>query len=349
MAARPTPPLADRHGALPVSDHCDGARFFNPEMPVRRTGRSRFLRLLRWLGRPRYREPWPKYLSNNGHKPPSGEVGPGTASITFIGHATFLIRLDGLTLLTDPIFSERCSPVSWAGPRRVRPPGQALENLPRPDAVLLSHNHYDHCDLPSLKAIRARFGSVPILAPLGNRAFLGRHGLDAVTELDWWQTTRLGDADIHFTPARHFAARTLFDRNTTLWGGFVIRHGGRSVYFAGDSGYTGYFRAIRERLGAPDLALLPIGAYLPRWLMARVHVDPREAVQTLLDLGARRAVGMHFGTFRLSDEGIDTPLADLARAKSECSLDAERFVTLDFGETRIFPLGAVQPGSDVTS
>ena len=324
-----------------MSDHWDGARFFNPEMP-RQTVRppaARLLRLLR-LARRRRRAPWPHRLDNLAHPPPSGDVGAGQAALTFIGHSTFLIRLAGLTLLTDPIFSERCSPVAWAGPRRVRLPGQALEALPRPDAILLSHNHYDHCDLPSLRAIRARFGAVPIVAPLGNRDFLGRHGIDAVTELDWWQAMGFGGAEIHLTPARHFAARSLFDRNTTLWGGFLIRHGGHSVCFAGDSGYSGWFRAIRERLGAPDLALLPIGAYLPRWMMGRVHVDPVEAVQALLDLGARQAVGMHFGTFRLSDEAIDAPLAGLDRAKTDFGLDPGRFVTLDFGETRVFPLGA---------
>lgn len=319
----------------PVSDHCDGAHFFNPEGARRKAGR---FPLLRWTTRRGGRAKWPDHVENSTYPPPAGEVAAGRAALTFIGHSSFLLRLAGLTLLIDPVFSERCSPVRFAGPKRVRAPGQPIAALPKPDAILLSHNHYDHCDIPSLRAIRARFGAVPIFAPLGNRSWLERKGLGPVTELDWWQMISWGGADISFTPARHFAARTPFDRNTTLWGGFFIRHEGSSVYVAGDSGYTGYFRTIRERLGAPDLALLPIGAYEPRWFMGNVHMNPADAVLAFRELGARQAVGMHFGTFQLTDEAIDAPLADLAAARAAAGLDAARFVTLDFGETRLFSL-----------
>lgn len=284
------------------------------------------------------RAKWPDHVANRGYAPPSGEVPAGHAALTFIGHSSFLLRQDGLTLLIDPVFSERCSPVQFAGPKRARAPGQTIAALPKPDAILLSHNHYDHCDIPGLRAISQRFGAVPIFAPLGNRGWLERKGLGPVTELDWWQMIAWGGAEITFTPARHFAARTPFDRNTTLWGGFFIRHGEESVYIAGDSGYTGYFRAIRERLGAPDLSLLPIGAYEPRWFMGNVHLNPADAVQAFRELGARQAVGMHFGTFQLTDEAIDAPLIDLAAAREAAGLDAARFVTLDFGETRLFDL-----------
>ncbi|CAG4927797.1 unnamed protein product [Acidocella sp. C78] len=198
----------------PVSDHCDGARFFNPEGARRRTGR---FPMLRWVTRREGRAKWPERVENRIFAPPPSEVPEGHAAVTFIGHASFLIRLPGLVLLTDPILSERCSPVGWAGPRRVRPPGLTLDAMPKPDAILLSHNHYDHCDIPTLAALHARFGRIRIFAPLGNRAFLTRKGLGPATELDWWDHAELRGTRITLTPARHFAARTLRDRNATLW------------------------------------------------------------------------------------------------------------------------------------
>ncbi|MGC9271974.1 MBL fold metallo-hydrolase [Acidiphilium sp.] len=320
---------------LPLSDHCDGTHFFNPE------GARRHIRrfaMLKWLTRRDGRTPWPAHVENTAHPPPPPRVAEHHLALTFIGHSSFLLRLKGLVLLSDPVFSDRCSPVGWAGPRRVRAPGLALADLPRPDAILLSHNHYDHCDLPSLQALRARFGPTPIIAPLGNRAWLQRKGLGPVTELDWWQHISIHETRITLTPARHFAARSLTDRNTTLWGGFMLRHAGAQIYIAGDTGYTGYFRAIRERLGPPDLALLPIGAYEPRWFMGNVHMNPADAVRAFTELGARRAIGMHFGTFQLTDEAIDAPLRDLATARDAARLPAERFTTLDCGETRVFDL-----------
>ena len=332
---------------FPASDHFDGTHFFNPEgrrtdlprpesaaIPPRR-GRFTFLR---WVMRREGRAKWPDHIVNKPYDPPAGEVARGTAALSFIGHSTFLIRLPGLTLITDPIFSKRCSPVQWAGPKRVRPPGLAIEALPRIDAILLSHNHYDHLDLPSLRQIRQRFGPVPVIAPLGNAGWLTRKRLGPATELDWWQSHRLKDADITAVPARHFAARTLRDRNETLWCGYRIRHRGAEIHFAGDTGYTGYFRTIHERLGPPDLALLPIGAYEPRWFMGTVHMNPADAVQAFQDLHAKRAVGMHFGTFQLTDEAIDAPLHDLAKARFEAGLAEDAFTTLDFGETRAFSL-----------
>lgn len=319
---------------FPVSDHCDGTLFRNPEGARRKTGR---FPLLRWVTRRESRAKWPDHVENTPYPLP----GPATddhASVTFIGHSSFQIVLPGLTLLTDPIFSERCSPVSFIGPRRVRAPGLAIDALAKPDAILLSHNHYDHCDIPSLRAIRRRFGPITIIAPLGNRAWLERKGLGPVTELDWWQSTTAGQARVTLTPARHFAARTLRDRNTTLWGGFMVEHAGRRLYFAGDTGHTGYFRSIRERFGRPDLALLPIGAYEPRWFMRNVHMNPADAVQAFTELGAAQAVGMHFGTFQLTDEAIDAPIADLAAARDAASLSEHRFTTLDCGETRLFDL-----------
>ncbi len=332
---------------FPASDHFDGTHFFNPEGrrfdlprpdPSAAAPKRGRLAVFRWMTRREGRAQWPDHIVNAPYPPPPDVVEPGTAALTFIGHSTFLIRLPGLSLLTDPVFSQRCSPVQFAGPKRVRDPGIALKALPNIDAILLSHNHYDHLDIPSLRALKRRFGPIPIVTPLGNRDWLTRKGLGPVTELDWWQSHRLADAEIIATPARHFAARTLKDRNETLWCGYRVRHQGKEIHFAGDTGYTGYFRTTYERLGAPDLALLPIGAYEPRWFMGSVHMNPADAVQAFQDLHAKHAVGMHFGTFQLTDEAIDAPLHDLATARYEAGVTEEAFGALDCGETRIFCL-----------
>ena len=244
----------------------------------------------------------------------------GSAAISFIGHASFLLRLGGLSILTDPVFSERCSPVSWAGPRRVRAPGLALDALPRIDLVLLSHNHYDHMDLPSLRRIHAR-DAPAIVTTLGNRDVLA--GLGTLRELDWWQTAQQGPLTITATPARHFARRGLRDLNRSLWAGFMLQLDAGMLLFAGDSGDGPHWAAIRSQLGAPGVALLPIGAYAPRWMMAPVHMDPAEAVAAHLALGARRSIGMHFGTFQLTDEAIDAPVLGLGEAATRAGVAAE--------------------------
>jgi L-ascorbate metabolism protein UlaG (beta-lactamase superfamily) len=321
---------------LPPSDHFDGEHFFNPGPGQRPQG---LLQVLRWRLESR-RSVWPKLAPDPVYPPPPVVVPPDAAAVSFINHATFLIRLSDAVILTDPIFSERCSPVSWAGPKRARPPGIALTDLPRPDIVLLSHNHYDHMDLPSLRELQRRHAP-RFVTTLGNAAPLGKLGIEAV-ELDWWQQTTIGAIDITCTQARHFAARTPFDRNRTLWGGFMIGTGNGRILFAGDSGAGPHWQAIRDRLGSPDLALLPVGAYEPRWFMAPVHMNPEEAVQAHLALGARRSVGMHFGTFQLTDEAIGEPERALEAAKAAYGLTAGDFVTHGFGETRIYETGGNQ-------
>jgi L-ascorbate metabolism protein UlaG (beta-lactamase superfamily) len=323
-------PMTPRY---PVSDHFDGERFFNPS--VARSSRS-LSQVLRWRLRGE-RARWPANLSNPAFPPPPDSVAAGSVAVTFINHASFLIRFPGVTVLTDPIFSERCSPVSWAGPRRARPPGIALADLPRPDVVMLSHNHYDHMDLPSLRAIERLHGP-RFVTTLGNAAALARIGIRA-TELDWWQDVTLGSLTVTTTPARHFAARTPFDRNRTLWGGFMMRTAGGQVLFAGDSAAGPHWGDIRARLGSPDVALLPIGAYEPRWFMSAAHMNPEEALQAHVAMGARRSVGMHFGTFQLTDEAIEAPLEALAAARQDAGMDPDAFSTCGFGETRVFRLG----------
>jgi L-ascorbate metabolism protein UlaG (beta-lactamase superfamily) len=332
----------------PISDHFDGTLFFNPEPTIRRATGKKF-GLLSIL-RARFKRDddswatWPTHIENTPYPPPAGDITPGETAITFIGHSTFLIRLPGLTILTDPIFSKRCSPVSFAGPSRVRRPGIRLSDLPHIDLVLLSHNHYDHCDLASLRKLRKRFPAMAIITTLGNAEYLAKKRLKNAFELDWWQEQHFAGAKITATPARHFAARSLSDRNKTLWAGFMVETGGgQKIYFAGDTGYTKFFSEIFLRLGPPDLALLPIGAYEPRWFMGPVHMNPTDAVQAFQDLQAKRAIGMHFGTFQLTAEPIDAPLKDLAIAKTEANLPDDAFTTLDCGETQTFPLTTLVP------
>ncbi|HJU84257.1 MAG TPA: MBL fold metallo-hydrolase [Holophagaceae bacterium] len=285
--------------------------------------------LLQWkLGaRP---APWPTWVEDP-LQPEPPDPGHAESVITFINHATLLIRTRTLNLLTDPVFSERTSPVSWAGPRRIRRPGLDLDRLPPIHGILLSHNHYDHLDATSLRALQARHRPW-ILAPLGVGGMLRSLGMDRVTELDWWQTVEREGHRITCTPpAQHFSGRGLFDRNRSLWGGFVVDGPGPRVYFAGDTGYAPFFHDIRERCGAPDLALLPIGAYAPRWFMSAVHMDPSEAVRAHLDLGAARSVGIHWGTWQLTDEGLEEPLRELEAARTASGLPPEAFQVLEHG------------------
>ena len=332
------------------SSHFDGKRFYNPSWltptaPVRdetpaTPGRSRLVSLIRWrLDRNGSRSQWPTGIVDPS---PSGDPwvapGPGEVSVTFIGHSSFLVRMAGLTLLTDPVFSERASPVSWAGPKRARPPGRLLANLPPVDLLLLSHNHYDHMDLPSLRALH-RHSAPRVITPLGNAVHIRKAGRFEVQELDWWQQTSIDRpiaATITAVPARHFSSRTLRDSGRSLWAGFMIEAGGIRLLFAGDSGDGLHWARIRERLGAPDIALLPIGAYAPRSMMKRVHIDPAEAVAAHRTLGAGRSIGMHFGTFQLTDEAIDAPEHALAEERRRQGLAEVDFVTLGFGECRRF-------------
>ena len=281
------------------------------------------------------RPPWPAAVDNERFAPPV-QPGPSQAAITFIGHASFLIRFAGLTILTDPVFSERASPVPWAGPKRVRPPGLALRDLLKIDLIVISHNHYDHCDLPSLRALAAAHRP-QVITLLGNARLLSLAGL-AARELDWWVGADIAGLRITATQARHFSRRTLRDGNRALWGGFMLSAGGHQILFAGDSGMGEHWAEIAQRLGPPALALLPIGAYEPRWIMAEVHMDPDEAVRAHLALRARQSIGMHFGTFRLTDEAIDAPVIDLGIACRKHGVDA--FDVLGVGETRLIDLNA---------
>jgi L-ascorbate metabolism protein UlaG (beta-lactamase superfamily) len=274
--------------------------------------------------------PWPARIDQPLREPPS--LDGADAVVTFIGHSTFLIQTAAANIITDPMYSERAGPFGMFGPRRVRRPAVAFDRLPPISLVLLSHNHYDHCDLPTLSALARRFDPA-VVTPLGNAPLVRSGGIRHVQELDWWQTVEVGGVSITATPAHHFSARGPFDRNRALWSGFVFTAGRARTYFAGDTGYAPFFEHIRRRLGPPDLALLPIGAYEPRWFMRAVHMNPAEAVQAHLECGAARSVGMHFGTFQLTTEGIDEPLRALDQARGHHRIDESQFRTLGFGDS----------------
>ena len=280
------------------------------------------------LREPRTR--WPAHIEVQPQIPPA--LDGAAAVVTFIGHATFLIQTAAGNILTDPMYSDRASPIAWVGPRRVRQPGVRFDDLPPISTVLLSHNHYDHCDLPTLRKLARRFDPV-VVTPIGNGRLLRSVGMRHIEELDWWQRTTVSELVITLTPAHHFSARTPFDRNRALWGGFAVNARTVSIYFAGDTAYADFFRDIRGRLGRIDLALLPIGAYEPRWFMQAVHMNPAEAVQAHLDLEAARSIAMHFGTFQLTTEAIDEPLRALDEACHTRNVPRSRFRVLDFGES----------------
>ena len=306
------------------SDHFDGRRFFNPNG----ANGQPFWMVPRMLLTPR--TSWPREVPVEPRRPPPPR--PNDVGVTFVGHATFLIQVGGSNILIDPVYSERASPLSFAGPRRARAPGVRFDDLPPISLVLLSHNHYDHCDLKTLGRLERRFHP-PAVTPLGNGRLLRSAGVRQVEELDWWETASTPPVPVTLTPAQHFSARGPFDRNRALWGGFLIEAGGYRILFAGDTGYGPHFREIAARLAPIDLALLPIGAYEPRWFMKDIHTNPAEAVQAHLDLAARQSIAMHFGTFQLTPEGIDDPVRELANALRERGVPAEHFRTVEVGES----------------
>ena len=315
---------------FPVSNHFDGVRFFNPRGAPPRPLKD----VITWQ-RTRSRVPWPLSAPLRPYPAPPREVPAGRIAVTFIGHSTFLVRTSSAVFLTDPVFTTHAGPFGRTGPRRVRPPAIALADLPPLDLVLVTHNHYDHLQPSSLRHV-ARRGRPEVVTSLGLAPLVGRLGFRRAVELDWWQSHDVpGVGCVTSVPARHFSARTPWDRDRTLWAGFVIESGGVTIYFAGDTGYSPDLAEIGRRFRRIDLALIPVGAYEPRWFMHPVHVNPEEAVRLHLDIGVTRSIGMHFGTFQLTDEGIDEPIAALSRAREAAGLPAEAFGVLDFGETTI--------------
>lgn len=313
----------------PATDHYNGRHFHNLERNARGLGD-----VFTWL---RTRKPsrWPAWEENPGFPLPQARESSQIRDwrVTFINHATVLVQIGPYNLLTDPVWSERVSPFRNLGPRRVRAAGVALADLPPIDVVLLSHDHYDHMDLATLRYLEKR-DHPHVVTGLGNAAILHANGLRHVTELDWWQAVQHHDLKIHFTPAQHFSGRGMRDRDLTLWGGLWVETEAGSLFFAGDTGYGQHFKEIAKRLGQPRLALLPIGAYEPRWFMSPVHMNPEDAVLAHRDLGARESLAIHFNTFQLTDESIGQPVIDLVAALDKHGMDAASFLVLKEGEGR---------------
>ena len=306
----------------------EGGRYFYPA-PERRQSP---LAALRWAAT---RKPakWPKRLENPTPSPVLERVAGEALRLTLVNHATVLVQGGGLNLLTDPVWSRRTSPFRFAGPARHRDPGVGFDALPPIDAVVLSHNHYDHLDLATLARLRMRHAS-RFLAPLGNAALLARAGIEDAVELDWWDASPIGDGvEATLVPARHWSSRGLGDDNRALWGGYVLGLPGGALYFAGDTGYGDgrHFAAARERLGPFRAALLPIGAYEPRWFMRPQHMNPEEAVRAFADLGAGHALAIHHGTWQLTDETHDAPGLALGEALGAAGIDPARFRALGNG------------------
>ncbi len=320
------------HG--PASDHFDGERFFDPLGVPPRSRRD----LLRWFVDRRWRgtrAKWPAWAPSPFADRPPTRVEGAVWRICYIGHASFLIQTAGLNMLLDPVWSKRASPFRFIGPKRVNDPGIAFSDLPPIDVVLVSHGHYDHLDLETLSWLAAAHRP-RIITPLGNDAIMRiRDPAIAAEAYDWHDRVDIGaGATVTPVPTRHWSARNLSDRNMSLWASFVIEAPAGRIYFVADSGYGDgrYFRDARERCGPLRLAILPIGAYEPRWFMRDQHMNPAESVQAFIDCGAELALGHHYGTFQLTDEAIDAPLMALGEALKAAAIPAERFRTLRPGE-----------------
>ncbi len=269
----------------------------------------------------------PEFLQRNTSKP----------TVTWIGHATFLIQMDGVNILTDPHFSERASPVSWAGPKRYTPPGLTLEELPVIDFVIISHNHYDHLDLKTVQKLRAQQEKNPPMfyVPLGLQSWFKDAGIENVKELDWWGKDTFKGISLHSVPIQHYSSRTPWNRNHSLWAGWVIKDSQSTIFFVGDTGYSKDFKDIGKRFGPMDLSLLPIGAYEPRRFMESIHVNPQEAVKIHQDVQSRYSIGMHWGTFSLTTEDMDEPPRQLKQALKQANISESEFFIMGHGETRM--------------
>jgi L-ascorbate metabolism protein UlaG (beta-lactamase superfamily) len=313
----------------PPSDHFDGERFFDPDgVPPKSLGE-----VLRWqFGGNRKRATWPEWAPSPHADTPPERVAGETVRLSFVGHASWLIQTSGLNILVDPVWSERVSPFSFAGPKRHNDPGIAFDALPKIDVVLVSHGHYDHLDVATLSKLSARF-SLRAITPLGNDAAM--RGATKAEAFDWHDRVELGNGvAVTLVPTRHWSARGLFDRNKTLWASFVLETPAGKIYIVCDSGYGEgkHFRCVAEAHGRLRLAILPIGAYEPRWFMRDQHMNPSDAVKALQDCGAEAALAHHHGTFQLTDEAIDAPAMALGEALDEAGIPRERFAVLKPGQ-----------------
>jgi L-ascorbate metabolism protein UlaG (beta-lactamase superfamily) len=312
----------------PVSDHFDGKKFKNPTgIPAKGLAD-----VFKWM-MTRQRKKWTEKTGLLPGKRPLDHFNDGIR-ITFVNHSTFLIQVDGLNILTDPVWSRRVSPYTWAGPKRTRPPGIRMDDLPRIDLILLSHNHYDHLDMRTLQILNG--GHHPqFITPLGVGALLETNFIRGSTDLDWWQEKSVSNKlVVSCVPAQHFSGRGMSDRDATLWCGYVLQTTFGNIYFAGDTGYNDKtFVEIGTRFERMKVSLIPIGAYKPQWFMGPIHVSPEQAVTIHQEVRSEKSIGCHFGTFPLADEGPDDPVEDLAHSLTRQSIPRDQFITLTEGES----------------
>jgi len=328
LAIRGCTPLY--HG--PVSDHFDGTRFFSEEHD------HTFTDMLKWLWEMETVE-WPEWITDPSQPNPVDYVSDTRVKITYINHATTLIQLDSLNILTDPIWSERASPVSWFGTKRIRNPGIKLADLPIIDIILISHDHYDHLDISTLQELANR-DQPQILAGLGVKSILESHGITSVQEMDWWQDYQFKTSDITitFVPAQHGSGRNLFGENRTLWGGFIINGISGRIYFAGDTGYGRFLNDLKSQYSEFDLTVFPIGSYEKRWFMKNQHMNPDDAVKAHILLNSKQSVGIHYATFlEHPEQTVNQHETDLKAALVSSNVSESEFWILQFGEGRYLP------------
>ncbi|MBP8082117.1 MAG: MBL fold metallo-hydrolase [Spirochaetes bacterium] len=309
------------------SDHCDGKQFLNYE-----NNDHGFSDMAKWLWNMKTVE-WPSWINDPVMPVPNGHARSGTIRVTYINHSTILIQFDDLNILTDPILSMTAGPVSILGSKRIRNPGVKFEDIPKIDYILISHNHYDHMDLPTLEMFVKRDSPV-VISGLGNKHYLEKNKIRNAVELDWWEKFSAGGYfTVSFVPAHHNSGRGLFDGNKTLWGGFVIERKDAVIYFAGDSAYSGFLKKIHERYPRIDLSILPIGSYESREFMKTQHMNPEEAVQAHLLLNSPQSIGMHYATFcEHPEQAVDAHEKDLESAMKKHSVKKNDFLILKFGE-----------------
>lgn len=312
----------------PISDHSDGRRFHNLDPKIKPHG---ILSLIKWRFTSNH-EKWPDMVVAEHSDTPPDRVYGDEIRVSFIGHASFLIQTQGLNIITDPLYSERCSPFTSKGPKRVTEPGIPFEKLPQIDIVLVSHNHYDHLDTETLARL-VEHSHPKIIAPLGNEHPINsRSPAATVQTLDWYEHLEIGKGiKVHLEPAQHWSARGIFDRNKALWGTFIIDTPKGQILFIGDSGYSKeMFEDIGKKFPHIRLSLIPIGAYEPRWFMSPIHMNPEEAIKTHIDLKSQHSIASHFATFQLTDEGYEKPEIALELAKEE--FDIKKFDALKIGQ-----------------
>lgn len=315
----------------PKSDHFDGKKFINPN-GLQANGFKEVFRFMR----ERQMEPYNyNYETFERTEAIPEKLDDSKIKITFVNHSTFLIQYAGLNILTDPIWSFRCSPFQFAGPNRMRPPGVKFEDLPKIDLVLLSHNHYDHFDTNTVKDLIKKY-QPHFIVPLGMKKSIHKLGGKRVEAIDWNQSVEFEKISITGTPANHFTSRGLFDRDRTLWCGYLLQFGNHKLYFVGDTGYGPNFKKIGEQYGPIDISLIPIGAYKPEWFMGPIHISPPQAIQVHKDIQSIQSIAMHFGTFPLADDGQGTAEKELALAINESDVDSKKFLVPDEGHSYDF-------------